>query len=101
MCIAKGRCTAALDRVSKLCSKNSTYYESNQYIPLVDNYVLATEFPELQDDSEDAYTPREDDLASIGNDDGGRFSSGSDAMMMTLIVTGLQLCPTETATSSL
>ena len=37
-----------------------------------------TEFPELQDDSEDTYTPREDDPASIGNDDGGRLSSGSE-----------------------
>ena len=76
MCIAKGRCSAALDRVSKLCSKNSTYDESNPYIPLVDDYVLVTEFPELQDDSED--TPREDDPASISNDDGGRLSSGSE-----------------------
>ena len=78
MCIAKGRCSAALDRVSKLCSKNSTYDESNPYIPLVDDYVLVTEFPELQDDSEDTYTPREDDPASISNDDGGRLSSGSE-----------------------
>ena len=37
-----------------------------------------TEFPELQDDSEDTYTPREDDPASISNDDGGRLSSGSE-----------------------
>ena len=37
-----------------------------------------TEFPELQDDSEDTYTPREDDPANIGNDDGGRLSSGSE-----------------------
>ena len=47
--------------------------ESNPYIPLVDDYVLVTEFPELQDDSEDTYTPREHDPASIGNDDGGRL----------------------------
>ena len=59
-------------------SKNSTDDESNPYIPLVDDYVLVTEFPELQDDSEDTYTPREDDPASIGNDDGGRLSSGSE-----------------------
>ena len=58
---------------SKLCSKNSTDDESNPYIPLVDDYVLVTEFPELQDDSEDTYTPP----ASIGNDDGGRLSNGS------------------------
>ena len=80
MCIAKGRCSAALDRVSKLCSKNSTddstNDESNPYIPLVDDCVLVTEFPELQNDSED--TPREDDPASIGNDDGGRLSSGRE-----------------------
>ena len=38
-----------------------------------------TEFPELQDDSEDTYTPREDDPASIANDDGGRLSSGSES----------------------
>ena len=73
MCFAKGRCSAALDRVGKLCSINSTYDESNPYILLVDDYVLVTEFPELQDDSEDTYDP-----ASIGNDDGGRLSSGSD-----------------------
>ena len=89
MCIAKGGCTAALDRVSNLCSKSSTNDESNPYIPLVDDYVLVTEFPELQDglhghsdesedDSEDTYPPREDDPASIGNDDGGRLSSGSE-----------------------
>ena len=60
MCIAKGRCTA-----------------SNPYIPLVDDYVLVTKFPELQDDSEDTYTPHEDDPASIGNDDGGPLWSGS------------------------
>ena len=50
----------------------------NPYIPLVDDYVLVTEFPELQDDSEDTYTPREHDPASIGNDDGGRLSSRSE-----------------------
>ena len=44
----------------------------------IDDYVLVTEFPELQDDSEDTYIPREDDPASIGNDDGGRLSSGSE-----------------------
>ena len=79
MCIAKGRCSAALDRVSKLCSKNSTDDESNPYIPLVDDYVLVTEFPELQDNSED--TSRENDPASIGNDDGGRLSRGSERDM--------------------
>ena len=63
---------------SKLCSKNSTDDESNPYIPLVDDYVLVTELPELHDDSKDTCTPREDDPASIGNDDGGRLSSGSD-----------------------
>ena len=78
MYIAKGRCTAALDRVGKLSSKNSTYYESNPYIPLVDDNVLVTEFPELQDDSEDTYTPREHDPASIGKDDGDRLSNDSD-----------------------
>ena len=71
MCTAKGRCAVALNRVCKLCS-------TNPYIPLVDDYVLVTEFPELQDDSEDTYTPPEDDPASIGNDAGGRLSSGRD-----------------------
>ena len=61
-----------------ISTKNSTDDESNPYIPLVDGYILVTEFPELQDDSEDTYTPREDDPASIGNDDGGRLSSGSE-----------------------
>ena len=79
MCIAKGRCSAALDRVSKLCSKNSTDDESNPYIPLVDDCVLVTEFPELHDNSED--TSRENDPASIGNDDGGRLSRGSERDM--------------------
>ncbi len=48
-----------------------------------------TEFPELQDglhghsdelenNSEDTHPPPEDDFASIGNDDGGRLSSGSE-----------------------
>ena len=61
-----------------MCSKNSTDDESNTYVTLVDDCVLVTEFPELQDDSEDTYTPREDDPASIGNVDGGRLSSGSE-----------------------
>ena len=43
---------------------------------MVDDCVLVTEFPELQDNSED--TSRENDPASIGNDDGGRLSSGSE-----------------------
>ena len=47
----------------------------NPYIPLVDDWVLVTEFPELQDNSED--TSREDDPASIGNDDRG-LSRGSE-----------------------
>ncbi len=58
--------------------KKCTEDESNPYIPLVDDCVLVTEFPELQDNSED--TLRENDPASIGNDDGG-LSCGSERDM--------------------
>ena len=93
MCLARGRCAAALDRVCDLCSKNNTA-EGSSYVPLVDEYELASEFAELRDehhsglhgssdDSEDdssvdTYHSFVDDPAGIGNDDGGCLSSESD-----------------------
>jgi len=50
MCLARGRCAAALDRVCDLCSKNNTA-EGSSYVPLVDEYELASEFAELRDDT--------------------------------------------------
>ena len=92
MCLARGRCAAALDRVCDLCSKNNTA-EGSSYVPLVDEYELASEFAELrdehhsglhgssddsEDDSVDTYHSFVDDPAGIGNDDGGCLSSESD-----------------------
>ena len=67
--------------------------EGSSYVPLVDEYELASEFAELrdehhsglhgssddsEDDSVDTYHSFVDDPAGIGNDDGGCLSSESD-----------------------
>merc|ERR1711964_782433 len=87
MCLARGRCAAALDRVCDLCSKNNTA-EGSSYVPLVDEYELASEFDDLfrvvlressddSADSADSEHSSDDDTASADSD-GGSDSDESD-----------------------
>jgi len=87
MCLARERADAALDRVHDLCSKSNTT-EGSSYVPLVDEYELASEFDDLRgvvlressdesDDSADSEHSSDDDTASADSD-GGSDSDESD-----------------------
>ena len=87
MCLARERADAALDRAHDLCSKSNTA-EGSSYVPLVDDFELASEFDDLRRvvlressddsaDSADSEHSSDDDTASADSD-GGSDSDGSD-----------------------
>ena len=80
MCLARERVDADLDRVHDLCSKSNTT-EGSSFVPLVDEYELASEFNDMRgvvlressdelDDSADSEHSSNDDTASTDSDGG-------------------------------